>query len=115
MAMVVVLAGIVTKARSGSTIEQFLSFTNRDQLHSYEGGNGNRLMWVETTQGIANIWFADQVDNSWTDAKPATNYSADDGMEIDIFGFFDKETIHYSRKDTDDANPLHLNGMLESC
>ena len=104
---------MILTSSSGPTVRDFLSFTNRDQLRSYEGKNRNRLLWVETTNGIANIWYADQIDNSWKDAKPATNYSTDDGMEIDLFGFFNYETIHYSRRDSDDVNPLHLNGKLD--
>ena len=110
--MAILAALMMLTASNSPTVEDFTAFTTREQLHAYEGKAGNRVMWVETTKGVANIWYADQVhdSHSWQDAKPATNYSADDGMEISLFGFFTYDTIHYSRRDSDDVNPLHLNG-----
>ena len=94
-------------------LSDFLSFTNRGQLTSSPGC----LCWVETTKGVANIacsWC--QGSDSWTEGALVTAYTADDGMDIGIAGFFrptqadaaSELVIHFSRAPSDDANPTHV-------
>ena len=42
-----------------SGLPGFMSFTSREQLSAWETAKMKRLAWVETTQGISNIFAAE--------------------------------------------------------
>ena len=44
-----------------SGLPGFMSFTSREQIVVWETDTVKRLAWVETTQGVSNIFAADDV------------------------------------------------------
>lgn len=98
-----------TAGAAAPSLEDVLGFTNREQLVSWTGAvgaAGDRLAWVEVSRGVSNVWGA----SKGTGPQPVqlTNYSRDDGMEIELFGFHSATLLHFSRRPSDSANPESL-------
>eukprot|EP00935_MAST-01C_sp_MAST-1C-sp1_P001667 g1667.t1 len=86
-----------------------MSFTSRGQLAVYDG----HVAWVETSRGVANVFGAVETPTGLSDPFALTNWTADDGMEISLFGFYAPASgdgvplVHYDRRPSDDSNPTH--------
>ena len=79
-------------AHASPTLESVMSFTTRGSPIASEY---NHIAWVETTRGVANIYGAIEPD-----LKPLriTDFTADDAMEIELFGFYQQPSS---------SNPSH--------
>src|SRR6202167_5451118 len=66
-------------AQSPFTLEQVMSSPFPSELTA--AVHGSRVAWVFDAKGVRNVWVADGPDFVHT-ARPATHYTADDGMPI---------------------------------
>ena len=87
-------------APGNAGVGDFMSFTSRGQLAVYDG----HVAWVETSRGVANVFGAVETPKGLSDPFALTNWTADDGMEISLFGFYAPASgdgvplVHYDRR-----------------
>ena len=105
MPLLVLLANAVAIGSAAATpdntgVGDFMSFTSRGQLAVYDG----HVAWVETLRGVANVFGAIETQKGLSDPFALTNWTADDGMEISLFGFYGPASgdrnplVHYDRR-----------------
>lgn len=113
--------------RAATDLETMMAFPNRAQLMTaYEQETKvTWLLWVETVRGVSNIWKASKLSPSstlpeWSAASLVTNYTEDDGFEINLFGTLGGTgatpstsplSLLYFRAPSDNANSQHLTNL----
>ncbi len=88
-------------AQDGFSVEQVLASPFPSSLAA--SASGQRLAWVFTLRGVANVWVAEGPEFQ---ARAVTRFHRDDGRPLSVLGFSpDGQWLFFSR--SSDFNPDH--------